>query len=250
MPESATSSIFNRLYGLYELQDIDSTLDELNETHGDLPKELNECRDLYTALAEKINRHTRAADEAAAKRIALTGQIADALEREKKYKEQQYAVTSNRQYDALAREMEGVQTQIAQLRNSFKPLELEENTAREAAAALAPELETLRDELSTKELELEESKLTTNEEEAQLRKRRQEAMSLITGDDMAMYEKIRTARGGQAIALVKRDSCSGCFNMVPPQKSVELRKFSAIITCEYCGRILVPEELLQKNIIA
>ena len=181
---------------------------------------------------------------------ALTAQIAECTEREQKYKEKQYAVKTNRQYDALAREMESVQTQIVQLRASFKPLEEQEKTAREAAAALAPDLATLKEELDVKALELEESKLTTNEEEARLLKERKKAMALITDDDLLMYEKIRFARNGFAIALVRRDSCSGCFNMVPPQKSVELRKFAFIITCENCGRILVPEELLQKNLIA
>ena len=57
------------------------------------------------------------------------------------------------------------------------------------------------------------------------------------------YTKIRTnALNGLAVVLVKRGACGGCFNMVPPQRQVEIREKKKIIVCEHCGRVFADVE--------
>jgi predicted nucleic acid-binding Zn-ribbon protein len=247
MPESGAQNVLTRLQALYELQQIDSQLDELNETHGDLPKEADELRVRFTELSEKMANYKKSEEDAVTKRSSYTAEIADLIEKEKKYRDQQYNVKTNRQYDALVKEIEIAEKRVAELRVAYKPLDEQEAKAKESAAALQGELDTLAEELKLKEMELDESKLTTNKEEAELQASRQKALAVVTENDLIMYDRIRKARRGSAISLVRRDSCSGCFNMVSPQKQVELRRFNAILTCENCGRILVPEEILQKS---
>ena len=55
---------------------------------------------------------------------------------------------------------------------------------------------------------------------------------------MNKYERIRKAKQGVAVVPINKSSCGGCFNQVPPQIIIELRKKDMIRTCEYCGRIL------------
>ena len=42
---------------------------------------------------------------------------------------------------------------------------------------------------------------------------------------------------------VKRDACGGCYNRIPPQRQLDIRMSKKIIVCEYCGRILVSDQL-------
>ena len=54
-----------------------------------------------------------------------------------------------------------------------------------------------------------------------------------------LYERILKAKGDSGVANLAGDICQGCFSRLPPQKGHEIRKNDSILTCEYCGRILV-----------
>ena len=58
------------------------------------------------------------------------------------------------------------------------------------------------------------------------------------------YERIRkTFKNGLAVVAVERDSCGGCFNMIPPQRQSDIRLRKKMIVCEHCGRIMIDSEL-------
>ena len=61
---------------------------------------------------------------------------------------------------------------------------------------------------------------------------------------LAAYKRIRrNVHNGLAVVTVKRDACGGCFNRIPPQRQMDIRMNKKIIVCEYCGRILVSNQL-------
>ena len=49
---------------------------------------------------------------------------------------------------------------------------------------------------------------------------------------------------GLAVVTVERNSCGGCFNMIPPQMQLEISMRKKIIACEHCGRILVDDYIM------
>ena len=58
------------------------------------------------------------------------------------------------------------------------------------------------------------------------------------------YSRIRqNFRNGLAVVAVERDSCGGCYNVIPPQRQSDIRLRKKMIVCEHCGRILVDNEL-------
>ena len=58
------------------------------------------------------------------------------------------------------------------------------------------------------------------------------------------YCRIRSnVRNGMAVVPIKRDACGGCFNRIPPQRQSEIRQGRKIIICEYCGRVLVSDNI-------
>jgi predicted nucleic acid-binding Zn-ribbon protein len=62
---------------------------------------------------------------------------------------------------------------------------------------------------------------------------------------LTAYQRIRkNARNGLAVVQIERDACGGCFNKIPPQSQLDIRMHKKIIVCEYCGRILVDEEIV------
>ena len=61
---------------------------------------------------------------------------------------------------------------------------------------------------------------------------------------MQAFKRIRSnSRNGLGITYVQRGACGGCFNKIPAQKQLDIRMRKKIIVCEYCGRIMVDQEL-------
>ena len=62
------------------------------------------------------------------------------------------------------------------------------------------------------------------------------------------FKRIRkNARNGLAVVAVERDACGGCFNKIPPQRQLDIRLRKKIIVCEYCGRILIDQEMASEK---
>jgi predicted nucleic acid-binding Zn-ribbon protein len=55
--------------------------------------------------------------------------------------------------------------------------------------------------------------------------------------------KRKNARNGLAVVTIQRDACGGCFNKIPPQRQMDIANRKKIIVCEYCGRILVDQNI-------
>jgi hypothetical protein len=45
------------------------------------------------------------------------------------------------------------------------------------------------------------------------------------------------------VVTIQRDACGGCFNKIPPQRQMDIANRKKIIVCEYCGRILVDQNI-------
>jgi predicted nucleic acid-binding Zn-ribbon protein len=58
--------------------------------------------------------------------------------------------------------------------------------------------------------------------------------------------RIRKACGGKAMVTINRSACSGCHNVVPPQRQLEIRQNKRLFTCESCGRLLVSTNIAEE----
>lgn len=235
----------NRLRMLYALQLVDSSLDELQEMKGDLPQVVAELSESVKSKLAQIKEFEDFIKQSFVTRdktdvdiLALKGKI-------EKYKSQQFQIKTNKQYDALAREIDLTQEKITKLQKDMEILEGKASIAKEDVEKLRPEIETLQNEFSERKKELVAVNKEHEDEELKLHHEREKLLSHISKSDIQMYERIRKAKEGKAVVPIKRNSCGGCFNRVTPQRVLELRKNNAIITCERCGRILVSDEIVQ-----
>ena len=84
----------------------------------------------------------------------------------------------------------------------------------------------------------------TEKEEQALTKKADKAETQIEERLLTAYNRLRkNAVNGLAVVTIDRDSCSGCFNQIPPQRQLDIRQRKKVIVCEHCGRILVDEAL-------
>ena len=237
----------NRLRFLYALQQIDLGLDDLQEMKGDLPRVV---ADLDSRIKMKASTQKNLGDliqGSVIRRDSVDVEILSLKENIEKYKTQQFQVKTNKQYDALSREIDAAQEKINKLQKEMDALEGKASAARLDVASFGPELEQLLAELGEKKAELEHVNKEHEEEELKLNHEREKLVVRIDKNDLRAYERIRRAKNGKAVVPVSRNACGGCYKRVPPQTLLELRKNMKIMTCEHCGRILVSDEIVDNS---
>ena len=212
-------SMQEKIMALYELQKIDSKIDEINKVKGELPLEVQDLEDEMAGMKTRIEHINAEIEEL----NTLTKQRKREVDQAKimigNYKEQQNNVRNNREFDAITKEIEYQELEI----------ELAEKRLKEYSAGV-----------KAKKLQLEEAE--TAPLVAEYAAQGERVKEKIDERLLAAYDRIRrNVRNGLAVVTVKRDACGGCFNRIPPQRQVDIRQGKKIIICEYCGRILVAD---------
>ncbi|MFA5713393.1 MAG: C4-type zinc ribbon domain-containing protein [Bacteroidales bacterium] len=229
-----------RLQLLYKLQQIDSKIDKIHLLRGELPLEVQDLEDEISGRETRVNNLAIEIAELeksiAQQKIALENSKALILS----YTEKQNNVKNNREYTSLAKEIEyqGYEVEHSNIKIKEFTEALEEK--RGYILQVKGELKEGLSDLEIKKRELDSIKAETAKEEEELLAVAEEVKSQIDARMLAAYQKVRSnARNGLAVVIVKRDSCSGCFNKIPPQRQIDIASSKKIIVCEYCGRILV-----------
>ncbi|MFH0989080.1 MAG: C4-type zinc ribbon domain-containing protein [bacterium] len=237
----------NKLRLLFSLQQIDSSLDELVELKGDLPQIVADLEEKLSAKKSGKKALEAAIKQALMRRDDIDVEVISLKAKIEKYKEQQFQIKTNKQYDALTREIDGAQHTINQLEKEMEIVEGNITNGKKDLNDLLPILDQMSEELVEQKTELEAVNKEHEEEELKLQHQREKIAVRISDHDKRMYERIRKGVGNQAVVPVRRNACGGCFTRVTPQAMVELRKNQKVMTCEHCGRILVSDEIVDTH---
>ena len=239
--------MINRLKILYELQLIDDQLDELEELRGDLPHTVEDLESKLNNIKKSITDKEKEKKESLEKREENEKGIEKHLENQKKFKAQLYQVRNNKEYDALTKEIDHTEDQIKKLETGNDSLaDLSKRLTDEIEEA-SPQLESLNEELKEKQEDLKVIIKANEKEESKLKTHRKEIVEKIKKLDYSAYMRIRKAKKGKAVVTIKRSACSGCHNIVPSQRQLEIRRNNKLFFCEYCGRILVSPEVAEQS---
>jgi predicted nucleic acid-binding Zn-ribbon protein len=231
----------NRLKLLYSLQLVDLDLQEIQEMKGDLPHTVAALQARMDEMKANLDALNATIKESKLTRERADNEIIELAAKVEKYKGQQLSVKSNKQYDALTREIENAEQRSILLQQGMEEAENRLHTAKTDSDALKAQMEELNGELKERQKELKGVNKEHEKEELKLQHEREKIIVRLGKEDIDRYQRILNAKGGVAVVPVKRSACGGCFSRVPPQKILELRKNSQILVCEQCGRILVSE---------
>lgn len=238
--------MYERLKIIYQLQLIDDQLDELEELRGDLPNTVKDLEEKIDTVKENISKMEKEQKESLKKRDRNELDIEKLTENQKKFKSQLYQVRNNKEYDALTKEIDHTENQIELLTKENDSLADLSKSLTVQIEEIKPMLDELKQELKENKSDLKEIVKANEKEEARLLNQRKKIESEVKKSDLSAYMRIRKAKKGKAIATIKRSACSGCHNVVPSQRQLEIRQNNKLYLCEYCGRILVSNEIAKQ----
>lgn len=238
-------TIEKKLIALYTLQQIDSQTDKIRIIRGELPLEVQDLEDEIAGLETRIDNYIKELELLKQSIAEKENSIIDSKALIKKYEDQQMKVRNNREYDSLSKEIEFQSLEIQLSEKRIKEFNFKCNAIKEDIENSQQILKERKDDLEIKKSELADIVTETEKEEKQLIKKSEENQKFIEERLLTAYKRIRkNARNGLAVVQIERDACGGCFNKIPPQHQLDIRMHKKIIVCEYCGRILVDQNIV------
>lgn len=245
--EPGEIAVEDKLKSLYQLQAGDSEIDNIKTLRGELPLEVRDLEDDIAGLETRIKNFEEEIKNLNASVAAKKTEIKAAEDLIKKYKTQQNNVRNNREFDSLSKEIEFQTLEIELCEKRIKEFNFMVTEKSTYVTSSKTHLDERVNDLKIKKKELEEIVSENQKEEEMLIQKIAGLEKHIEPRLLTAYKRIRkNARNGLAVVTIERDACGGCFNKIPPQRQMDIKQSKKIIVCEYCGRILVDQNIAVK----
>jgi uncharacterized protein len=237
-------SVEEKLRALYDLQLIDSRIDEIRSVRGELPLEVedleNEVAGLKTRVSNMEQEIANLETDINNKRLVID----EAKTLTKKYEEQQKKVRNNREFDSLSKKIEyqALETELAEKRiNEFKA-KIAQKT--EIINGTKEKLAKQESHLAHKKAELDAILKETEKDEKLLLEKSEEFSQVIDAHLLTAYKRIRSkVKNGLAVVALERGASGGSYFTIPPQVQLDIANRKKITIDEHSGRILVDPAL-------
>jgi len=241
-------SVEEKLKALYDLQCVDSEIDQLRIVRGELPVEIQDLEDEIARLEARLEKFEEEKSTLKTDQKAKKVAIKNSEELIVRYKKQLENIKNNREFTSLTKELEfqELEIQLSEKRtNEIKAKVLMKN---EVIASTTENLDENKEDLEGKKSELAEITAETEKEEKALMRKSKSSQKKIDDRLLSSYARIRgSVRNGLALVSVDRDACGGCFNKIPPQRQLDIKLHKKVIVCEHCGRILIDSNILSEQ---
>ena len=244
-------TVEEKLRALYDLQLVDSRIDEIRNVRGELPLEVQDLEDEVAGLnkrLQKLDGDIEVINNDIKNKKNLIDESKTTI---KKYSEQQKNVRNNREFNALTKEVEYQELEIELAEKHIKEYKAQIEQKKQVIEQTQERLKDRQAHLEHKKGELDAILAETEKEEQALIDRSEQYENEIDARLVKAYKRIRTnVKNGLAIVPVERGASGGSYFTIPPQVIMEIAGRKKIITDEHSGRILVDEDLAKNNIVS
>lgn len=230
---------------LLDLQQIDSSLDQLAHRRRTLP-ELATLASVEERLAGLADRIVAAEAESSDLRRAQVKAEQDVEQVRNRAAKDKELLESGRV--GSAKELENLQHEVGSLakrQSDLEDVELEVMERLEDARAALRDLQTEQEQLQQRRAELEQVRdaacADLDGQAALARTERTRLAGGLSADLLGLYEKLRADNGGVGAARLFQGRCEGCRMQLTPVDLGRIRAAApdAVLRCEECRRILV-----------
>jgi len=229
----------NKAKQLYELQEVDLDIEHKTQALTQVRSQLGKDDDLVAA---------RAALDSEKKRLV-------ALEHQQKTEEWELnelgakisavekklyggSVKNPRELTPFQQDLEILKTQRGEREDKLLALMMDVESLQQDVGLKKSEFDKIEREWHENQQKLSQQQTELETELAQLQQERNMLASQIDSDSLGLYEEVRRAKQGQAVAKVMQGRCQGCRISLPVSDQQKARMGQELAQCSNCGRIL------------
>ena len=248
MAKKKELTVEERLRALYDLQLIDSRIDEIRNVRGELPLEVRDLEDDVEGFKLRVKKLQDSLSDVDGQIKSKKNLIEEAKGLIKKYSEQQKNVRNNREFNSLSKEVEFQELEIQLAEKHIKEFSAQIEQKNEVIIGTTERLNERETHLKHKKSDLNAILAETEKEEKPLLSKSDDYKTKIETRLVASYTKIRASvKNGLAIVPIERGASGGSYFTIPPQIQMEIASRKKIITDEHSGRILVDATLADEQ---
>jgi predicted nucleic acid-binding Zn-ribbon protein len=232
----------NDLNKLRSLQEIIYEKIGLEKNIQEIPKLLGTQEEILTRLKKNFIEKNQDYEKIKAEESDLRNRLAEAEMSREKSEKNMDAVNTQREYEALDKEIHDYSEKEQQYR---KDLQYKERVLGELDEQIKQQTALI--EQQEKELEDRRKKIEAEIADKQkqidaLRKKESKLTEDMDSEVIFKFERIIKNKEGIGIVAIRRNVCMGCHMILPIQFANEVRLGEDYIFCPYCSRILFYEE--------
>jgi predicted nucleic acid-binding Zn-ribbon protein len=223
---------------LYEAQKIELQIMENETKRQTAPKKLQEMDEELKQLKERLEKEKVIFEELEKERKKKEKELDADKDKIKKIESKLYEVKTNKEYQALLKEIEAAKATNDKTEEDIL-------TLMEKIEEMKKDYESSQTKLRKrgKDIEVEKTRLDTEIQSmdkiiGELKAQRDNLLSVVSNELRSKYDMLKVRRGGIAVTNVKNGVCLGCFMNIPPQLFIEVTKNKKLIQCPSCNRIL------------
>ena len=227
---------------LRTLQGILSERYDIEREILEIPRTLTTKTELLNRMKKQYIEKNQQVEDARKNIGTLRTRLADAENERENYEKQMDLIKTQREYEALDKEIRDATEKEQQFRKDI----LREEKEHEE---LSHELEREEAMIAQQEQELEDEQKHIKEESQEkektlesLKSDEAEITPDLDGEILFKFERIIKSKAGVGIVPVLNSVCTGCHMRLPAQFENEVRIGEEIRFCPYCSRILFFED--------
>jgi uncharacterized protein len=227
---------------LIEVQKIDSSIGRIYGKKKDLPEKLSELQGAFAKANNELSESREKIDELTGNHKEKEDSLKKGQELLKKTKARQFEVKTNKEYEAILKEIESIEEKNSQAEDQIIVLLDEIDRCRAAFVHTEKEFKEFQLRYESDKKKIEDELATLDSELQILQEKSDVVRQKIDKALLKKYEAIKGLNKGLAVVPAWKEVCQGCNMNIPPQLYNELQKTVQLITCPNCYRILYWED--------
>jgi predicted nucleic acid-binding Zn-ribbon protein len=229
----------SRVQQLYQLQVLDSEIDQVRHRLAEIETSLGENEHLNRAEAG-VTTAEKKLHEARARMKDLDLEVKGLTEKITREEKTLYgggarspkeAANLQEEIASLKRRQEGREELLLQVMVEIESTESE-------LGQLQADLNAVREDWALVQEKLQQEQALLQARVAQLAEQRPAVAGGIAREDLVHYQALRRTKAGRAVALIKDGVCQGCGMTASSNKVRQARMGEELAYCGVCGRIL------------
>jgi len=227
---------------LIRMQQKDDIIGERESEAKALPQELNSLKQglkiAETNLSNAKNELENNLKDQKLKDLDIKGN----KEKIAKYQNQLLTIKTNKEYKALNSEVSHLEIKNSNTDDELIVLMENESELREKQNEYEAEYKRADRELKANEDKIEKKIEIVKNDINQLRNDRNSLAKQIKNTNLIKrYAALIKNKSRKAVVYNDKNACAGCGFKIRPQQVIEINEGNKIISCESCGRMLVPK---------
>ena len=218
---------------IISLHKIDKKLNAIHESKGELPSQISKEENKIKEIKESIMLSENKIKDLSTDKTSFDLSINEFKDLIEKYNKQIFQVKSNKEYDALLKEIDHIEEKNKELTDSINNIEIEIKENEDLKKDLQEKVDKMAESLDSNKKELEVVSVETKTEENLLLKEKTTILNNIKDKDFLKQYDNSTSKS--ILETISRGSCDNCYSSLPDQLILDIKKGNNLYICPDCG---------------